>query len=477
MYFKRDIWKELLYWKDYSDVTLEVQGARQVGKTFILKKFCQENFKQFIYVNMAEKSGKDFLGIKARVEESVGITYQTSSKDNIKQIITQYYPDFVDSFETIILFDEIQESSEIFNLIRIFTREFETKFIVTGSYLGKLLDREFFLPAGDLVSIDMYSMSFPEFLGAFHLRQEYEQCYKQKRTSKTFKQFFELYTQIGGYPSVVKTFIETRDRNSCFSKLEQIINVFISESTRYFDSIEDIDVFKSLMSKISILGMSEKKGKNLVEDLNKIVTRPGDSRIKKESIDKTIGWLHNSSILGYAGKMVDGDPFNSVERSRYYFQDLGLAYIFALGSKFDMQTIHGYLGETYVYHTLRNKCYSRTIRKDNDHLYSLGTNPMFSTYVKIDGELDFVLFGSFDGVKNGIEVKWNDGKAVTGSAMLRDSIIDNLYLFMGNCEFKEQKNVKMIPLYFADLVDYTLTREVLSPLDSVFEVLDAFDKI
>ena len=38
MYFKRDIWKELLYWKDYSDVTLEVQGARQVGKTFILKK-------------------------------------------------------------------------------------------------------------------------------------------------------------------------------------------------------------------------------------------------------------------------------------------------------------------------------------------------------------------------------------------------------------------------------------------------------
>ncbi len=157
MYFKRDIWKELLYWKDYSDVTLEVQGARQVGKTFILKKFCQENFKQFIYVNMAEKSGKDFLGIKARVEESVGITYQTSSKDNIKQIITQYYPDFVDSSETIILFDEIQESSEIFNLIRIFTREFETKFIVTGSYLGKLLDREFFLPAGDLVSIDMYS--------------------------------------------------------------------------------------------------------------------------------------------------------------------------------------------------------------------------------------------------------------------------------------------------------------------------------
>ena len=66
---------------------------------------------------------------------------------------------------------------------------------------------------------------------------------------------------------------------------------------------------------------------------------------------------------------------------------------------------------------------------------------------------------------------------LTGSAMLRDSIIDNLYLFMGNCEFKEQKNVKMIPLYFADLVDYILTREVLSPLDSVFEVLDAFDKI
>lgn len=476
MYFKRDIWKELLYWKNNSDMTLEVQGARQVGKTFILKKFCQENFKQFVYVNMAEKSGKDFLSIKARVEETVGCVYQMSSRDVMWQIITQYYPDFVDSPETVILFDEIQESSEVFNLIRTFTRELETRLIVTSSYLGKLLDKEFFLPAGDLVSIDMYSMSFPEFLGAFNLRQEYEQCYKQKKTSEIIKQFFELYTQIGGYPSVVKTFIETRDRNSCFSKLEQIINVFISESTRYFDSIEDIDVFKSLMFKISTLGMSEKKGKNLVEDLNKIVTRSGDSRIKKESIDKTISWLHNSSILGYAEKMIDGNPSNSVERARYYFQDLGLAYLFALGSKFDIQTIHGYLGETYVYHTLRNKCYARTIRKDDNHLYSLGTNPMFSTYLKIDGELDFALFGSLGGAKNGIEVKWKDGKTVTGSAMLKDSVIDSLYLFMGDCEFKEQKNVKIIPLYFADLVDYPLIREIMSALDSVCKVLDAFDR-
>lgn len=476
MYFKRDIWKELLYWKKHSNVTLEVRGARQVGKTFILKKFCQENFKQFLYVNMAEKSGRDFLSIKTRVDKAIGVTYQTNARDSIKQVIMQYCPDFIDSSDTVILFDEIQESSEVFNLIRTFTREFATRFIVTGSYLGKLLDKSFFLPAGDLVSVNMYSMSFPEFLGAFNLREEYEQSYKQKKTSETWKQFFELYTQIGGYPSVTEVFLETRDYYSCFSKLRQIIDIFVSESTRYFDSIEDLDVFTLLMPRINILSMSEKKGKNLIEDLNKIVTRPGDSRIRKDSIDKTINWLHNSAILGYAEKIIDANPFHSVERARYYFQDLGLSYVSVLDSKFNMQTIHGHLAETYVYHTLRNKCYSKVVREDDYHLYSLGTNPMFSTYSKMDEELDFVLFGSFDGIKNGIEVKWKNGKAATGSAMLKDSIIDNLYFFMGDCEFKEQGNVKTIPLYFADLVDYPLIKEeITSSFDFVFKVLNAFD--
>lgn len=454
MFFQRDVWNELLYWKDNYELTLEVHGARQVGKTYILKKFCSEEFQNFIYVNLAEESGKHFL----HCIENLSLQYcsREVSDFNMFNLMKLYEPTFMDSTSTVVLIDEIQESSRVFNQIRDFTKNLKTRFIVTGSYLGKVLDKEFFLPAGDTVSLTMYSMSFPEFLGVFGLRELYEQSFQERATSQKIKLFFELYTHIGGYPAVVKEFIRTRDVKACYHKLADLLDVFVSESLRYFDAIEDVDVFKSVIERIGILGLAEKKGKNLIEELNKIVLKPGDSRIRKDSIEKVIAWLHNSEIIGYAGKIIDGDFMTSIPRARYYFQDLGLAYTLAVKSRFDLQAIHGYLAETYVYQTLRNRYYRKSVRYDLAQQGLLGTNPMFSTYSKVDGELDFILVGSLNSSKIGIEVKWSSGKATTASAMLKNSVIDKLFLLMGDSTFKDEEKVSFVPLYFADLVEYTI---------------------
>ncbi len=62
MEIKRSIYRKLLAWKqEKTGRVLELQGARQVGKTYILKKFAKENFEKSCYINMAEESGKDFL--------------------------------------------------------------------------------------------------------------------------------------------------------------------------------------------------------------------------------------------------------------------------------------------------------------------------------------------------------------------------------------------------------------------------------
>lgn len=59
---QRDIYKSLIKWKENkSGKVLELSGARQVGKTYILTKFGKENYKNFIYINMAQTSGKDFI--------------------------------------------------------------------------------------------------------------------------------------------------------------------------------------------------------------------------------------------------------------------------------------------------------------------------------------------------------------------------------------------------------------------------------
>lgn len=67
--------------------------------------------------------------------------------------------------DTVIIIDEIQESSEIYNRIREFTRQFQARFIITGSYLGRVLEPEFHYASGDITKLRIYALSFEEFFG------------------------------------------------------------------------------------------------------------------------------------------------------------------------------------------------------------------------------------------------------------------------------------------------------------------------
>lgn len=231
---------------------------------------------------MAKESGKVFL----QCVES--IVQHKKHLFDVSELIKSYSSDFVDSTDTIVLIDEIQESSRIYNMVRSFTRQLTARFIITGSYLGKILDKDFFLPAGDLYSVTMYPLSFSEFLGVYDLRKEYKSLYDRLDTSDQIQKLFQIYVMIGGYPSVIIRFIETKTIIACFNEIDRIMNTFIVESTRYFNSVVDEDVFRTMITSICQLSMAEKKGKNLVEDLNKIVSRTEDSRISKSAIDNAI---------------------------------------------------------------------------------------------------------------------------------------------------------------------------------------------
>jgi predicted AAA+ superfamily ATPase len=74
----------------------------------------------------------------------------------------------------VILIDEIQESAKVYNLIRTFAREFSSYVIVAGSYLGRILSKEFFLPAGDLDTLKMETLTFAEFTDIFGEREKFE---------------------------------------------------------------------------------------------------------------------------------------------------------------------------------------------------------------------------------------------------------------------------------------------------------------
>ena len=110
MELKRNIYKKLLAWKESNTGhVLELRGARQVGKTYILKKFGKENFSKMVYINMAETTGKNFLKcISIATEWEPG---KPTEENPVRKALELYDSTFEDNKETVVIIDEIQECS------------------------------------------------------------------------------------------------------------------------------------------------------------------------------------------------------------------------------------------------------------------------------------------------------------------------------------------------------------------------------
>lgn len=427
MELRRNMYKKLLAWKnENTGRVLELQGARQVGKTYILKKFGKENFSKMVYINMAENTGKNFLRcISIAMEWEPG---KPMEETPVRKALELYDETFKDNKDTVVIIDEIQESAEIYNQIRTLAREFQAYVIVTGSYLGRTMEPDFFLPAGDMDHMVMESMTFDEFLDVFDERELYEKIdlYGKGRAEdyKKLMEYYWIYQKIGGYPAVVVCYAEYRDLNKCMGLIGDLINVFADESKRYFEDIIDINMFQKLFNAIALLMMQEKQGiRDLTAELSKIAYQEESGRTTKKMINHAISWLQESHIIGYASKAVDCDYKQIKDNSRYYFLDMGIAYYFLSRTGAPYDVIKGLLAENFVYLVLRR-------RIENTHEIA-GLVPWFASYEKIKGELDFYVRSLVDYKNYGIEEKSTDASAKTARKLLEDGKLDYLYLLKG----------------------------------------------
>lgn len=137
MYIKRNFYQKLMDWKKESrHGTLEIQGTRQVGKTFIINKFADENYRHKLYINFFEPSGQQFLECYYK---AIAWTPGTPRPEHpLQDAFRLFDQSFEDTDDTVIIIDEIQESAEIYNRIREFTRQFQCQFIIIDSYPGQI---------------------------------------------------------------------------------------------------------------------------------------------------------------------------------------------------------------------------------------------------------------------------------------------------------------------------------------------------
>lgn len=455
MELERKIYKELLAWKsEKTGKVLELQGARQVGKTYILKKFAKENFKYFHYISMTEESGKDFLHC---LEEAAKWIPGTPRPEHqvLKEAFRLYDPEFEDGEDTVIVIDEIQESARAYNQIRILSREFESYVIVTESYLGKTLQKEFFLPAGDTDRLQMGTLSFEEFVSALGEGELYKdtELYGGSEASsyEKLKGYFDIYQRIGGYPEIVSYYVEHQDIQKCEGMIGRLMDIFMSESIRYFTDITDVDIFPKLFQAIAILMLREKQGMHeLTTELNKIIYQEESGRTTKIMVNRAISWLAQSHIIGYASKSTDCGHLQIKENCRYYFMDLGIASYFLKTTGEDPRQVKGLLAENYVY-----LCLYERMRKKRE---IAGNAPWFVLYQKTKGELDFFVRSLLDYKNYGIEVKSTDSAAKTAKRLLEDGKLDYLYLLKGDTKggISEDGKIYTVPLYLADRIKFNM---------------------
>jgi len=243
---KRDIYAELLHWKDLKNrQPLLVRGARQTGKTFIINELGKNEFKNFILINFERNPEyKEIFKTRIPVEIVERIVLFTGQK--------------VEAGKSLLFIDEIQECPEAIVALRYFFEEMpELHIIGAGSLLEFALKSEDFrMPVGRVQYLYLYPLSFGEFLdatGETALRTYISDYAKlgnlpegihEKLTELVRKYYF-----IGGMPAVVNEYVTTGDIIKCQRIQRSIIDTYTDDFAKYA-RISRHDLLRNILNSV-----------------------------------------------------------------------------------------------------------------------------------------------------------------------------------------------------------------------------------
>ncbi len=229
---KRRILEKLIAWKkSQNKKCVIISGARQIGKTYIARKFAQENYASFIELNFLEKPSLKNIFAGALDAESIllGITLNLRG--------TQIIPG-----NTLILLDEIQECPQAITALKFLAAAEGVDVIATGSALGMAYNHPSSYPVGSIEYLDMYSLSLEEFLLANKVEEstiDLLKGYFLRREQvplalhTPLMELLRTYMIVGGMPEVVNAFLEKRSFEAADKVQRRIYRDYINDIARF----------------------------------------------------------------------------------------------------------------------------------------------------------------------------------------------------------------------------------------------------
>lgn len=427
----RYITEKLVTWKnsDYRK-PLILKGPRQVGKTYILKKFGEQNYDGVAYFNFDHD------------ENLYNLFTNTKDPKRILEQLAFIYGKAIVPGKTLIFFDEIQECPNALNSLKYFQEEANEYHIVcAGSLLGIRLSHTSF-PVGKVEFMTLYPMTFSEFLIADNCENLVEYMDTIEKPENLPEIFFNMleeklkaYYIIGGMPEVVNSWVNEKNMERVNAIQDAILKSYESDFSKHTSNTE--------ANKISLVWNSIPS--QLSKENKKFLYQTIKEGARAREYEDALNWLNDANLINKVYNVNKADlplkAYNDLSCFKIYMNDVGLLRKMAnLDSKIVVegnrlfQEFKGALTENYILNMLNAKY-------DNV--------PNYFTFDR--NEIDFVI--QYKNTIIPIEVK--AGKTTNNSRLTKynDKYNTDISIRLSANNLTRDGKILNIPLFMIEYID------------------------
>lgn len=433
-------------WLDNSNKALLVTGARQTGKTWIIRDEIEKSKYSKFEVNFIDQPDMiKYLNAEMSAEEFL-----------VK--LRMIMPEECKPYKTVVFFDEVQKCPEIVTKIKFLVDEGSFKYVMSGSLLGVELKGIASAPVGYLSVLRMYPMDFEEFMVANNVSQTTLDMLREKfETYSSVDEFihqkllsmFFVYLIVGGMPDAVKTYIETKDIRQVDKVQRDIVTLYREDFTQY--ELED--------KKLKLKSVYDIIPAELNKQNKKFVFSMLDKELKFNRYENSFLWLKDAGVAL---------PVYNVDAPVIPLLASKNTNVFRLFSSDAGLLTSAYPAETKIELINKNGEVNNGAHFENavaQQLTANGFEPYFCKKKNL-GELDFVI--EMGGKIMPIEVKsgkaYKSHKALDNFMSISDYHLEKAYIFStGNVE--REGNMIYLPIYMCYLLKERKLEQMIVELD------------
>ena len=433
-------------WLKRSDKALLVTGARQIGKTWLIREEIAKSGYCKFEVNFIDQPALvDYLNVKMSANEFLV---------KLKMIM----PEDCKPQETVVFFDEIQKCPEIVTKIKFLVEEGSFKYVMSGSLLGVELKGITSVPVGYLTVLRMYPMDFEEFMIANNVSKTTLEMLKAKfETCQPVDEFihqkllslFFIYLIVGGMPDAVKIYIATKDIREVDKVQRDIVALYK----------EDFSQYESEDKKLKLISIYDIIPAELNKQNKKFVFTMLNKELKFDRYENSFLWLKDAGVAL---------PVYNVEAPVIPLKASKSSNVFRLFSNDTGLLTSAYPAETKLELINKNSEVNNGAHFENavaQQLTANGLEPYFCKKKNI-GELDVLV--EMDGKVVPIEVKsgkaYKAHKSLDNFMKISDYHIEKAYV-LSVANMEQEGSVVYLPIYMCYLLKERKIGKLIVDLD------------